>query len=144
MHAETARQALDAGASIINDISGVEFDPAMPALVAERGVPYILTHRRGSATTMTSLAEYHDVVAEVTGELAELRDRFVAAGVAAERIILDPGLGFAKTDEHNWSPPAPPRCLHLTGPPRPGRGLAQAVPRYPAHLGGQGRDAGRA
>ncbi len=102
MHAETARQALDAGASIVNDISGVEFDPAMPALVAERGVPYILTHRRGSATTMTSLAEYHDVVAEVTGELAELRDRFVAAGVAAERIILDPGLGFAKTDEHNW------------------------------------------
>ncbi|WP_105032294.1 dihydropteroate synthase [Arthrobacter ruber] len=102
MHAETARQALDAGAAIVNDISGAEFDPAMPALVAERGVPYILTHRRGTAATMDALADYDDVVAEVAAELAALRDRFVEAGVAADRIILDPGLGFAKTDEHNW------------------------------------------
>ncbi|MDQ0736754.1 dihydropteroate synthase [Arthrobacter agilis] len=103
MHAETARQALDAGAAIINDISGAELDPAMPALVAERGVPYILTHRRGDAATMDGLAHYDDVVAEVVAELAALRDRFVEAGVAADRIILDPGLGFAKTDEHNWA-----------------------------------------
>jgi dihydropteroate synthase len=102
MHAETARQALDAGAAIINDISGAELDPAMPALVAERGVPYVLTHRRGTAATMDGLAEYDDVVAEVAAELTALRDRFVEAGVAPERIILDPGLGFAKTDEHNW------------------------------------------
>ncbi|MFJ6002091.1 dihydropteroate synthase [Arthrobacter sp. NPDC092385] len=103
MHAETARQALDAGAAIVNDISGSEYDPAMPALIAERGVPYVLTHRRGTAATMDGLADYGDVVAEVTAELVELRDRFVAAGVAAEQIILDPGLGFAKTDAHNWT-----------------------------------------
>jgi dihydropteroate synthase len=103
MHAETARQALDAGAAIVNDISGAGFDPAMPALVAERNVPYVLTHRRGTAATMDGLATYDDVVAEVTAELVGLRDRFTAAGVAAEQIILDPGLGFAKTDEHNWA-----------------------------------------
>lgn len=103
MHAETARQALDAGAAIINDISGAELDPAMPALVAERGVPYVLTHRRGTAATMDGLAQYDDVVAEVAAELTVLRDRLVDAGVAPERIILDPGLGFAKTDEHNWA-----------------------------------------
>ncbi|TKV28913.1 dihydropteroate synthase [Arthrobacter sp. NamB2] len=103
MHAETARQALDAGAGIVNDISGADYDPAMPALVAERGVPYVLTHRRGTATTMDSMADYRDVVSEVAAELADLRDRFVAAGVATEKIILDPGLGFAKRDDHNWA-----------------------------------------
>ncbi len=103
MHAETARQALDSGAAIVNDISGAAFDPAMPAVVAQRKVPYILTHRRGTAATMDSLAEYDDVVAEVAAELTDLRDRFVAAGVEASRIILDPGIGFAKTDEHNWA-----------------------------------------
>ncbi|WP_104116637.1 dihydropteroate synthase [Arthrobacter sp. B1805] len=103
MHAETARQALDAGAGIVNDISGADYDPAMPALVAERGVPYVLTHRRGTATTMDSMADYRDVVSEVAAELADLRNRFVAAGVAAEKIILDPGLGFAKRDDHNWA-----------------------------------------
>lgn len=102
-HAETARQALDAGAAIVNDVSGAEFDPAMPALVAERGVPYVLTHRRGTAATMDGLAQYDDVVTDVVRELTGLRDRFVADGVAPGQIILDPGLGFAKTDEHNWT-----------------------------------------
>ncbi len=103
MHVETARQALEAGAAIVNDISGAGYDPEMPALVAERNVPYILTHRRGTASTMDSLAEYDDVVTDVVEELSGVRDRFVAAGVAAEQIILDPGLGFAKTEEHNWA-----------------------------------------
>lgn len=102
-HAETARQALDAGAGIVNDVSGAEYDPDMPALVAEREVPYVLTHRRGTAATMDGLARYGDVVAEVAAELTGLRDRFVAAGVDPDRIILDPGIGFAKTDEHNWA-----------------------------------------
>ncbi|THJ65139.1 dihydropteroate synthase [Arthrobacter echini] len=101
-HAETARQALDAGAGIVNDISGDGYDPDMPALVAERQVPYILTHRRGTAKTMDGMAQYGDVVAEVAAELTSLRDRFVEAGVDAGQIILDPGIGFAKTDEHNW------------------------------------------
>ncbi|WP_026532267.1 dihydropteroate synthase [Arthrobacter sp. H41] len=102
MHSETAAQALDAGAEIVNDISGAGFEPDMPGLIAARGVPYILTHRRGTAQTMDSLATYSDVVEEVRAELLEIRDTFVAAGVAADRIILDPGIGFAKTDQHNW------------------------------------------
>ncbi|MHA7263011.1 dihydropteroate synthase [Arthrobacter sp. TMN-37] len=102
MHAETAAQAVRAGAAVINDISGKEFDPAMPALVAELGVPYILTHRRGTAETMDSLATYTDVVDEVISELLEVRGAFTAAGVQPEKIILDPGLGFAKTAGHNW------------------------------------------
>lgn len=102
MHAETAGQAVRAGAALINDISGSSFDPDMPALVAELGVPYVLTHRRGTAETMDSLATYSDVVEEVVAELLEVRNAFTAAGVDAGRIILDPGLGFAKTAEHNW------------------------------------------
>jgi dihydropteroate synthase len=102
MHAETAAQAVKAGAGLINDISGSSFDPAMPALVAGLGVPYVLTHRRGTAGTMDSLATYADVVEEVMAELIEVRGAFTAAGVKTEKIILDPGLGFAKTGEHNW------------------------------------------
>ncbi|MBG6183538.1 dihydropteroate synthase [Arthrobacter sp. CAN_A214] len=102
MHSETAEQALDAGAEIVNDISGAAFEPDMPGLIAARGVPYILTHRRGTARTMDSLATYSDVVEEVLAELLEIRDTFVGAGVAADQIILDPGIGFAKTDRHNW------------------------------------------
>ncbi|WP_026549339.1 dihydropteroate synthase [Arthrobacter sp. Br18] len=102
MHSETAAQALDAGAGIVNDISGAGFEQGMPDLIADRGVPYILTHRRGTARTMDSLATYSNVVEEVLGELLEVRDTFVRAGVDADRIILDPGLGFAKTDRHNW------------------------------------------
>ena len=102
MHPETAAQAVRAGAGIINDISGNGFDPDMPALAAELGVPYILTHRRGTAETMDSLATYSNVVEEVIAELLEVRDTFVAAGVKPGNIILDPGLGFAKTGGHNW------------------------------------------
>jgi dihydropteroate synthase len=102
MHAETAAQAVRAGAAVINDISGRSYDPGMPALVAGLGVPYVLTHRRGTAETMDSLATYADVVEEVVAELLEVRDAFTAAGVDPGKIILDPGLGFAKTGEHNW------------------------------------------
>jgi dihydropteroate synthase len=102
MHVDTAAKALDAGAAIINDVSGMTFDPDMPALVAERKVPYILMHRRGDARHADPKADYQDVVAEVLAELTELRDKFVAAGVAPEQIILDPGLGFSKNAEHNW------------------------------------------
>lgn len=102
MHAATAAKALDAGAAIVNDVSGLDFDPAMPALIAERGVPYVLMHSRGNAQTMDSLAEYNDVVEDVITELTSVRDKFYEAGVSPEQIIVDPGIGFAKKEEHNW------------------------------------------
>ena len=74
----------------------------MAELVASSKAPYILTHRRGDARTMNSLAEYTDVAAEVVAELAGVRDKLYAAGVSAEQIIVDPGLGFAKNDAQNW------------------------------------------
>lgn len=101
-HVSTARACLDAGAHLINDVAGLTHEEGMPALIAERGVPYVLMHRRGDQRTMGQLAHYEDTVAEVTSELLELRERYVAAGVAPEQIILDPGIGFAKNAPHNW------------------------------------------
>lgn len=103
MHAATAAKALDAGAALVNDVSGLDYDPEMPALIAERKVPYVLLHRRGTAATMGSLAQYENVVDEVIDEMSQVRDAFVAAGVDPSQIILDPGLGFAKDEAHNWA-----------------------------------------
>ena len=100
--AATAAAALDAGAAIINDVSGLSMEPEMAELVARSKAPYILTHRRGNAGTMDSLAEYGNVADEVAAELAGVRDKLYAAGVAPEQIILDPGLGFSKNEEQNW------------------------------------------
>lgn len=101
-HVPTAKACLDAGAHLVNDVSGLTHEEGMPALIAERGVPYVLMHRRGDQKSMGEHAHYQDVVAEVTQELLSLRDEFVAAGVAPEQIILDPGVGFAKNAPHNW------------------------------------------
>ena len=101
-HVSTAEACLKAGAHLINDVSGLTYEPGMPALIAKSGVPYVLMHRRGDQQSMNSLASYTDTVAEVEAELLALRDTFVAAGVAPEQIILDPGLGFAKDAAHNW------------------------------------------
>ena len=101
-HAATAEAALAAGAAIINDVSGLTIEPEMLELVARSKAPYILTHRRGDANTMDSLADYNDVAAEVAAELAGVRDKLYAAGAAPEQIILDPGLGFAKNESQNW------------------------------------------
>jgi dihydropteroate synthase len=103
MNASTAAKALDAGAAIINDVSGMGFDPDMPALVADRKVPYVLMHSRGDVKSNDPLATYDDVVEQVISELTEVRDRFYAAGVQPEQIIIDPGLGFSKNGEHNWA-----------------------------------------
>lgn len=101
-HASTAAAALEAGAAIINDVSGLSMEPEMAELVAASKVRYILTHRRGDARTMNSLAEYTDVAGEVVAELAGVRDKLYAAGVGQDQIIVDPGLGFAKNDAQNW------------------------------------------
>ncbi|MEJ1192464.1 dihydropteroate synthase [Pseudarthrobacter sp. CCNWLW207] len=101
-HASTAAAAVEAGAAIINDVSGLTLEPEMAELVAVSKVPYVLTHRRGDARTMNSLAEYKDVAGEVVAELAGVRDKLYAAGVGQDQIIVDPGLGFAKNDAQNW------------------------------------------
>jgi dihydropteroate synthase len=100
--AEVAAAALDAGAAIINDVSGGLADPDMAKVVAGAGCPWILMHWRGHSREMAQLATYHDVVAEVRAELRGRADAAIAAGVDPGLIIVDPGLGFAKTAEHNW------------------------------------------
>ncbi|GEM33726.1 dihydropteroate synthase [Nocardia neocaledoniensis NBRC 108232] len=104
MRAEVAAAALDAGVSVINDVSGGRADPNMVKVVAESGAPWILMHwRAGADYRHTGPADhYDDVVAEVRAELGAQVELAVAAGVAPERLILDPGLGFAKNAEHNW------------------------------------------
>lgn len=102
MNAATARACVEAGARIINDVSGGLHDPAMLSTVAELGVPYILQHTRGEPDTMTSLAQYDDVIADVVRELEQRVEAALAAGVLDENLILDPGLGFAKNGDQNW------------------------------------------
>jgi dihydropteroate synthase len=100
--ASVAAEAITAGATVVNDVSGGQADPAMAKLVADAGCPWILMHWRGHSRDMRRLAVYRDVVAEVRAELAQRVDDALGAGVAADQLILDPGLGFAKTAEHNW------------------------------------------
>ncbi len=100
-NAETARRALDAGVSVVNDVSCAR-DPELLRAVAGVGAGYVLMHSRGEPATMASLADYRDVVSEVAAELRLALDRALQAGIAPERICVDPGFGFAKTPEQNW------------------------------------------
>lgn len=100
--ASVAVAALEAGAGTVNDVSGGLADPTMAKVVADAGCPWVLMHWRGHSRDMQRLAVYRDVVAEVREELAQRVDEALAAGVASDKIIIDPGLGFAKTAEHNW------------------------------------------
>ena len=100
--ASVARAALAAGAAWVNDVSGGLADPEMLDVVAASGRGYVAMHWRGHSATMQSRAVYDDVVAEVAAELADRRDAALAAGIVGERLVLDPGLGFAKEPEHNW------------------------------------------
>jgi dihydropteroate synthase len=101
--AAVAEQALAAGAVVVNDVSGGLGDPDMARVVRDAGCPWILMHWRGHAREMNSLACYSDVVADVRAELSARVDAALAAGVAAENLVIDPGLGFAKRAEHNWA-----------------------------------------
>jgi dihydropteroate synthase len=104
MHADVARAALQSGASIVNDVSGGRADPAMAPLLAEAGVPWVLMHWRSVSSDNPHVAPpYHDVVAEVRAELLASVDDAVAAGVDPAKLVIDPGLGFAKTGQHNWA-----------------------------------------
>lgn len=101
--AAVADRAVRAGAGIVNDVSGGLADPEMAAVVAAAGVPWVLMHWRGHSVDMDALASYGDVVAEVRAELLDRVSAAVAAGVDESAIVLDPGLGFAKTADHNWT-----------------------------------------
>jgi dihydropteroate synthase len=102
MRARVASFALDAGARLVNDVSGGLADPDMPRLVAAAGASYVVMHWRGHSHDMYARATYADVVGEVREELTRRVDAVVAAGVDPGRIVIDPGLGFGKRPEHNW------------------------------------------
>lgn len=100
--AAVAREAVRAGASIVNDISGLTFDPAVAHAAAEGGAALVLMHTRGTPKTMRAQAVYDDLIGEVVAELRERMASAIAAGVAPERLIVDPGIGFAKRAAHSY------------------------------------------
>jgi dihydropteroate synthase len=104
MHAVVAQAALDHGAGIVNDVSGGRADPGMAHVVARAGVPWVLMHWRSvQAERPHDVPPYRDIVAEVRDELSSAVEAAVAAGVDPSNVIIDPGLGFAKTAQHNWA-----------------------------------------
>jgi len=102
MRASIAKKAVEAGAKIVNDVSGGQADPLMFSAVAQLKCKYTLMHWRGHSKDMNSRAQYGDVVEDVIDEITIQLDKALAAGIARENIILDPGLGFSKDSEHNW------------------------------------------
>ena len=99
--AAVARAALDAGADMVNDVSGLSFDPGMAPLVAERGVPAVVMHLRGDFGSMHREPHYDDVIGEVGAELRTALGRAEAAGIGREQLVADPGIGFAKNAGHS-------------------------------------------
>ncbi|HEX2062290.1 MAG TPA: dihydropteroate synthase [Thermoanaerobaculia bacterium] len=110
--ARVAEAALDAGANIINDVSALRHDPAIRTLAAKRNVPVILMHMRGEPRTMQENPQYDDLVHDVAGELQQWRNEAIEAGVDPKNILIDPGIGFGKTFDHNLELLA--RCDELT------------------------------
>jgi dihydropteroate synthase len=100
---EVAERALQAGARIVNDVSGGLGDPAMAKIVAQAGCPWVIMHWRGHSEHMAELARYDDVVSDVLNELRARIDDAVDAGVNPGQLVIDPGLGFAKNAQHNWA-----------------------------------------
>jgi dihydropteroate synthase len=103
MRAEVADAAVASGAAVVNDVSGGLADPEMHAWLAGAHVPYIAMHWRGHSTVMDDLARYDDVVSDVLAELGGRLESLAAAGVDPDRVVIDPGLGFAKRPAHNWA-----------------------------------------
>jgi dihydropteroate synthase len=136
------RRAIAAGASMINDVSALRHDPAMARLVARTGVPVVLMHMRGEPATMQQFARYDDVLGEVLGELGVFVDRALAAGIARDKILVDPGIGFAKELEHNLELLA--RCgeLRSLGPVVIGASRKAFIGRLTGQPGGPPRMVG--
>jgi dihydropteroate synthase len=103
MRASVAAAALEAGAVMVNDVSGGAADPGMAAVVAAAGCPFVVMHWRGHSEQMASRAVYRDIVREVRDELCARVDTLVSAGVDPARLVLDPGIGFAKEAAHGWA-----------------------------------------
>ena len=117
MRGAVAMEAVRAGACIVNDVSGGQGEPDMLPTMAALDVPYILMHWRGHSQVMNSLAQYDDVVHDVATELSRRVDAAIAHQVDPHRIVLDPGLGFAKDAEHNWALLQGLETLKLLGRP---------------------------
>ncbi|WP_327235199.1 dihydropteroate synthase [Streptomyces sp. NBC_01317] len=117
MRASVAARAVEAGAALVNDVSGGLGDPDMVPVVAAAGVPFVVMHWRGFSQEMNRLAVYGDVVAEVVAELRDRMDAVITGGVAPERIVIDPGLGFAKRAEHDLALVAHQAELRTLGRP---------------------------
>src|SRR6476469_10569163 len=117
MRVSVARAAVDAGAAIVNDVSGGLADPEMVPWVAANRLPFIAMHWRGHSTDMQSRAVYDDVVDDVIRELAARRDALLEGGIDEDLLVLDPGLGFAKNADHNWALMAALPALHELGHP---------------------------
>jgi dihydropteroate synthase len=115
--AEVARAALDRGAGIVNDVSALRYDPALADVVAESGAAVILMHNRGRSNDMYRDARYGDVVTEIGRELGERLGAAIAAGISHERVVLDPGVGFAKRAEHSFEALAGLESLAALGRP---------------------------
>jgi dihydropteroate synthase len=124
--AEIARRALDNGAAIVNDVSAFTYDPPIAAVVAETGAAAILMHNRGRSAAMYERAQYGDVVAEVRAELGERLAAAEAAGIPRRRLMIDPGLGFAKRPAQTMEMIAGLGALGLGCP------MYQARPESPA------------
>jgi len=142
--ARVAEGALDAGADMINDVSALRHDPDMRVVAARRGVPVILMHMRGEPRTMQQDIHYDEVVGDVARELIAWRDDAIAAGIDREQILVDPGIGFGKTFDHNVEilnrcdelAPIAPLLIgasrkafigHLTGHPTPSKRVAGSL-----------------
>ncbi len=146
MNSSTARAAVQAGAEIINDVSGGLADPAMFAVAAETGATLVISHWRGFSNIMDTQNFYHDIAVDVARELSERVDAAIAAGVARDKIVIDPGLGFAKDMKQNWQLVARLDELEALGLPilvgaSRKRFIAGAIdPEEPAQVSNERRD----
>ncbi len=144
MRPRVAAAALDAGAALVNDVSGGLADPGMLPLVATAGVPYVIMHWRRHSADMQAFAAYDDVLSDVLAELRGRVEAAAAAGIDAQRVVVDPGFGFAKTPEHNWRLLAELDRLHeLERPLLVGAGRKTFLGRLLADAEGADRPPGR-